>query len=78
MTQRLTSLEKTICRLKNGTKHKETPTIILELQTLIYMPFLYTEFFLKQIVMHVLVHVRILCHIFVCFRQNDSKSYMQV
>ena len=28
-------LERTICRLLYGTKHKETPTIFLELQTLI-------------------------------------------
>ena len=31
------------------------------------------KFFLKQITMHVLVHVRILCHIFVSFRQSGTK-----
>ena len=30
-----TFLERTICRLSNGTKHKETLTLFLELQTLI-------------------------------------------
>ena len=32
---RQTFLERTICCLQNGTKHKETHTILLELQTLI-------------------------------------------
>ena len=36
------------------------------------------KFFLKQIAMHVLVQVRILCHIFLSFRQNGTKFYMQV
>ena len=31
------------------------------------------KFFLKQIAVHVLVHVRIKCHIFVSFRQNGTK-----
>ena len=38
---------------------KETLTIFSELQTLIQRSFLYTEVCLKQIEMHVLVHVRI-------------------
>ena len=42
-----------------GIKHKETLTIFLELHTLIERPLLYTEVFLKQIAMKVLVLVRI-------------------
>ena len=68
-----TFLKRTICCLLNGLKHKETLNIFLELQTLICRLFLYTEVFLKQIAMHVLVHVRILCHIFVSFRRNGTK-----
>ena len=39
---------------------------------------IYWSFFLKQIAMHVLVHVRISCQIFVSFRQNGTKFKMQV
>ena len=52
---------------------KKLTLYISELKTLIKKPFLYTEVFLKQIAMHVLVHVRTWCHIFVSFRQNGNK-----
>ena len=52
---------------------KETHIKFFELQTLIWRPLLYTEVFLKQIAIHILVHVRTKCHIFVSLRQIGTK-----
>ena len=69
LRQKWSFLERNICLLKTGTRHKETHNVFLELQSFIQYSLKYTKQFLKQISAHVFVHERIKCHISISILQ---------